>query len=104
MNSQLAQKTVLLADGKGRVERWEYKPNGSLLARFVDTRSSEGFLIEEAAYQWLFNLTQETEICRLGGQGFARPRSGYGAFLVDLHLERGRPKPCPLPNLQISLC
>ena len=50
LDGSLAQKTDLVADGKGRVERWEYKPDGSLLARFVDTRNSEGFLIEEAEY------------------------------------------------------
>jgi len=50
LDGSLSQKTVLVADGKGRVERWEYKPDGSLLARFVDTRDSEGFLIEGAEY------------------------------------------------------
>ena len=50
LDGSLSQKTVLGADGKGRVERWEYKSDGSLLARFVDTRDSEGFLIEGVEY------------------------------------------------------
>ena len=50
LDGSLSQKTVLVADGNGRVERWEYKPDGSLLARFVDSRDSEGFLIEGAEY------------------------------------------------------
>jgi len=50
LDGALAQKTVFVADGNGRVERWEYKPGGSLLARFVDARDSEGFLIEGAEY------------------------------------------------------
>jgi hypothetical protein len=50
LDGSLSEKTVLVADGKGRVERREYKADGSLLARFVDTRDSEGFLIEGAEY------------------------------------------------------
>ena len=50
LDGSLAQKTVFVADGKGRVERWEYKSDGTLLARFVDTRDGEGFLIEGAEY------------------------------------------------------
>lgn len=49
-DGSLAEKTVVVADGKGRLERVEYKPDGSLLARFVDTRDSEGFLIEGIEY------------------------------------------------------
>jgi len=44
------EKTVLLADRKKRLERWEYKADGSLLARFVDTRDSDGFLIDWVEY------------------------------------------------------
>ena len=50
LDGSLAQKTVFVADGKGGVERWEQKADGSLLARFVETRDSEGFLIEGAEY------------------------------------------------------
>lgn len=39
-----------MADRKRRVERWQYKADGSLAARFVDTRDSEGFLIEGVEY------------------------------------------------------
>ena len=50
LDGSLSQKTVVVADGKRRVERWEYKSDGSLLARFVDTRDREGFLIEIVEY------------------------------------------------------
>ena len=50
-DGSLAEKRILVADGKGRVERFEYKADGSLLARFVDTLDSQRFLIEGAEYR-----------------------------------------------------
>ena len=49
-DGSLAEKSILVADGKGRIERFEYKADGTLLARFVDTLDSERFLIEGAEY------------------------------------------------------
>src|SRR6266850_1779296 len=49
-DGSLAEKRVLVADGKGRIERFEYKADGTLVARFVDTLDSERFLIEGAEY------------------------------------------------------
>ena len=49
-DGSLAEKRVIVGVGKANSERWEYKSDGSLLARFVDLRDSEGFLIESAEY------------------------------------------------------
>ncbi len=50
VDGSLEEKTLVVSDGNGRLERFEYKADRSLLARFVDKRDSEGFLIEGAEY------------------------------------------------------
>lgn len=64
LDGSLAQKTVLVADGKERVERWEYKSDGSFLARFVDTRDSEGFLIERVEYNEDSSIRRKESLSR----------------------------------------
>jgi hypothetical protein len=49
-DGSLVEKRVIVGDGNGRSERFEYKPDGSLLARFVDLLDSERFLVEAAEY------------------------------------------------------
>jgi hypothetical protein len=49
-DGSLSEKSVLVGDSTGRIERFEYKADGTLKARFVDTLDSERFLIEGAEY------------------------------------------------------